>query len=34
MQLFLILATPSALGLLLMSAILTRETWIGGRNWK
>lgn len=34
MQLLEILAIPSALALLLMGAILTRETWIGGRAWK
>lgn len=34
MQSLAILAIPSALGLLLMGAIFTRETWIGGRKWK
>ena len=34
MQLLELLAIPCALGVLFMCAIITRETWIGGRKWK
>lgn len=34
MQLLLVLAAVPALGLVLMGATITYETWIGGRTWK
>jgi hypothetical protein len=34
MALLELLAIPCALGVLLMGAIITRETWIGGCKWK
>jgi putative effector of murein hydrolase LrgA (UPF0299 family) len=29
-----LLFVPSAIGLLFMAAVITVETWAGGRNWK
>jgi hypothetical protein len=34
MSLLLILSIPSLIALGVMAAVLTRETWIGGRAWK
>ena len=33
MQSLIILSIVPALGILLIGAIITCETWIGGRNW-
>ena len=34
MGVFVIFGGPTAIALLIMAAILTRETWVGGRVWK
>jgi hypothetical protein len=34
MQALAVLAIFPAIGLLFMAAIITRDTWIGGRAWK
>ena len=34
MELLAILALPSALGLLIMGAIITRNVYIGGKEWE
>ena len=34
MQSLILLVFPSALGFLFMGAILTHQTWIGGRKWQ
>ncbi len=34
MQLLAILAVVPMLGIIFMGLIFTRETWIGGREWK
>lgn len=34
MQSLALLAIVPALSVLFMGAIITRETWIGGRSWK
>ena len=34
MTLLTVLSIPSILALVWIGTVLTRETWVGGRNWK
>lgn len=34
MSLLALFAIPELLGLLFMAALITADTWIGGRSWK